>query len=65
MNSKEHTIIKLASFLQMDVPIHRWKESVDLPLFIQSLYAIYETTILDTECLILEEIGRASCRERV
>ena len=57
MNSKEHTIIKLASFLQMDVPIHRWKESVDLPLFIQSLYAIYETTILDTECLILEVIG--------
>ena len=61
MDSQEHSLPTLvpilAEFLGTDVAIHPWEGSVNLPLFIQSLYAIYETTILDTECLILEVIG--------
>ena len=61
MDSQEHSLPNLASFLAKflgrDIRIHPWKGVTELPLFIQSLYAIYETTILESECLILEVIG--------
>ena len=61
MGSQEHTptdlVSTLTEFFGPDVSIHPWQGSVNLPLFMQSLYAIYETTILDTQCLILEVTG--------
>jgi len=61
MDRQEHTLTNFApsltEILGMDVAIHPWQESVNLPVFMQSLYTIHETTILDTECLILEVTG--------